>query len=79
MAQLRSFLVTEGCVSLLQNALTIPSVLHMIHNMLSELVDKLSHWEIFRTAQIVQSIIQGGEKRALLEILFAYQQYEGES
>ena len=34
--QLRSFLVAEGCVSLLPNALTIPALLRIIHNMLSD-------------------------------------------
>ena len=47
MEQLRSFLVADGCNSLLPNALTIPAVLHIIHNMLLELADKLSHRKTF--------------------------------
>ena len=40
-------MVADGCNSLLPNALTIPAVLHIIHNLLSELADKLSHWKTF--------------------------------
>ena len=47
MEQLRSFLDAEGSASLLPNALTVPAVLHIIHNMLSELADRLTHWKIF--------------------------------
>ena len=80
MEQLRCFLVADGCNSLLPNALTIPAVLHMIYNMLSELADKLNHRKtLFRISKIDQSIVEGGEKGALLEIMFATQRHEGES
>ena len=63
MDQLRSFLVAEGSNSLLPNALTIPAVLHIIHNMLLELAEKLTHWNVFfGQLKLVSLLLKEGRK-----------------
>ena len=57
MEQLHSFLVADGCNSLLPNALTIPAVLHIIHNMLLQLADNMCHWKIFFSDIYFQSMV----------------------